>query len=189
MKIAIMIIGITVMLKLTIQAQQMPGMQQSKMEMKTEQKAEIAKAVAVLSPAPGQNVHGLVTFVQTDKGVKIMADVSGLTPGKHGFHIHEFGDCSSPDFTSAGPHFMVSGETHGAPADSASHKGDLGNLEADAKGVAHLEWIDTHISLSGQNSIIGRAVVVHEKEDDLKSQPAGNAGARIACGTIGIAKP
>lgn len=189
MRIAIIVIGVAAMLALTSQAQQMPGMQQSKMEMKAEQNAEITKAVAVLSPAPGQNVRGLVTFEKTDKGVKIMADVSGLTPGKHGFHIHEFGDCSSPDFTSAGPHFMVAGETHGAPADSASHKGDMGNLAADAKGVAHLEWTDTHISLSGPNSIIGRAVVVHEKEDDLKSQPAGNAGARIACGTIGITKP
>ena len=189
MRAILILTAVAALLALTAQAQQMPGMQQSKMEMKAEQNAEIIKAVAVLSPAPGQNVRGTVTFEKTENGIKVIADVNGLKPGKHGFHIHEFGDCSSPDFTSAGPHFMVTGETHGAPTDSVSHKGDMGNLEADAKGNAHLEWVDTHISFSGANSIIGRAVVVHEKEDDLKSQPAGNAGARIACGTIGIAKP
>lgn len=170
-------------------AQQMKGMQQSGQKMKAEPKAQITKAIAILYGAPNSRLHGVVTFEKTEKGIKIVADATGLTPGKHGFHIHEFGDCSSGDYTSAGSHFMVPGESHGGPTDTNRHKGDMGNLEADSTGHAHLEWVDSSISFSGPNSILGRSVIVHEKEDDFKTQPTGNAGARIACGTIGIAKP
>jgi Cu-Zn family superoxide dismutase len=134
-------------------------------------------------------VRGTVTFEKVDGGVKITAHITGLTPGKHGFHVHEYGDCSAPDFTSAGPHFMAPGESHGAPTDSTSHQGDMGNLVADADGVAHLEWVDPHMSLDGPHSILGRSVILHEKEDDLTTQPTGNSGGRIACGVIGLAKP
>jgi superoxide dismutase, Cu-Zn family len=150
--------------------------------------AEITKAVAVITPTASSKVAGMVVFVKADKGVKITVDVTGLTPGKHGFHIHEFGDCSAADYTSAGPHFMMAGESHGAPDASMSHNGDMGNLEADATGKAHLELTDPNVSFSGATSIIGRAIVIHDKEDDLKTQPTGNSGARIACATIGIAK-
>jgi Cu-Zn family superoxide dismutase len=163
-------------------------MQHSGMPM-GEQSPGVSKAIAVLLAAANNPVHGTVTFERTDKGIKIVVDVDGLTPGKHGFHIHEYGDCSAPDFSSAGSHFMTSGQTHGTPADPTAHMGDMGNLEADSSGHAHMEWVDPHISFSGPNSILGRSVVVHEKEDDLKSQPSGNSGARIACGVIGIAKP
>jgi Cu-Zn family superoxide dismutase len=118
----------------------------------------------------------------------VVADLQGLTKGKHGFHIHEFGDCNSPDGTSAGGHFNPEGKTHGAPMDMSRHEGDMGNLEADDSGKAYLEYLDTVIKLKGPNSIIGRSIIVHKGEDDLKSQPAGNAGPRVACGVIGVAK-
>lgn len=145
------------------------------------------KAIAVLHPTKGSSVRGLVTFEAVDKGVRVVADVSGLTPGKHGFHIHEFGDCSSDDGTSAGGHFNPTGMPHSMPSSDKRHVGDLGNIEADKKGDAHLDYVDQMLSLEGVNSIIGRGVIVHEKEDDLKSQPTGAAGGRLACGVVGVA--
>lgn len=147
------------------------------------------KAVAVLHPASGSQVMGTVTFTQAGSEVKVVADITGLTPGKHGFHIHEFGDCSAADASSAGGHFNPTKHQHGAPDASDRHAGDLGNIEADASGKAHLEWSDKMMKLSGDESIVGHAVIVHEKVDDLKTQPTGNAGGRVACGVIGVAKP
>ena len=151
--------------------------------------AEPTKAVAVLHPTAGNNVSGIVTFTVSGDSVKVVADISGLTPGKHGFHIHEFGDCSSADGKSAGGHFNPGNHQHGAPDSSDRHEGDLGNIEADASGKAHLDITDKMLKLSGDMSIIGRAVIVHEKADDLKTQPTGDAGGRVACGVIGVAKP
>src|SRR5437660_8966075 len=150
---------------------------------------EPKKAIAVLHPASGSQVMGTVTFTKTGDAVQVVADVTGLTPGKHGFHIHEFGDCSASDATTAGGHFNPTHKPHGAPDSAERHAGDLGNLEADASGKAHLEWKDKMLKFSGADSILGHAVIVHEKEDDLKSQPVGNAGGRLACGVIGVAKP
>jgi Cu-Zn family superoxide dismutase len=141
-------------------------------------------AIAVLNPTKGNNVTGSVIFTKRKDGIGIIADIEGLKPGKHGFHIHETGDCSSPDGKSAGDHFNPFHKSHGAPTDTSRHSGDFGNIEADKDGKAHFEWVDTLISFSGPNSIIGRAVIVHEKADDLKSQPSGNAGNRLACGVI-----
>ncbi len=149
----------------------------------------ITEAVAVLHPTEGNDVSGIVTFTQVADDIQIVADVEGLSPGKHGFHIHEYGDCSAPDGTSAGGHFNPEDMPHGAPTDMERHAGDLGNLEADSEGRAHYERIDNHISFSGSHSIIGLAVVIHAGEDDFVSQPTGNAGARVACGVIGIANP
>jgi superoxide dismutase, Cu-Zn family len=188
MRTLLIICSTLIVLGFTANAQQMQGMKHSENAMTSTMAAEVNKGIAVLSPAPGANVQGTVTFEKTPGGIKIVADVSGLTPGKHGFHIHEFGDCSTKDFSSAGPHFMVAGQSHGSPTDSASHEGDMGNLVADSTGHAHMELVDPHLSFSGANSILGRAVIIHEKDDDLKTQPSGNSGARIACGTIGIAK-
>jgi Cu-Zn family superoxide dismutase len=148
----------------------------------------VTKAVCVLMPAGDDNVHGLVTFEQVEGGVRVTADVTGLTPGKHGFHIHEYGDCSSPDFTSAGSHLMAPGEVHAGPDKADRHIGDMGNLVADASGKAHLELVDNKLSFRGPYSILGRAIIVHAGADDLTTQPTGNAGGRVACGTIGIAK-
>lgn len=150
---------------------------------------DTSKAVAVLSSASGSKVSGTVTFTKSGDEVKVVADVTGLTPGKHGFHIHEFGDCSAPDASSAGGHYNPEKHQHADRTATDRHVGDLGNLEADASGKAHLDWSDKMLKLSGDDSILGLAVIVHEKEDDLKSQPVGNAGGRLACGVIGVAKP
>ena len=147
------------------------------------------EAVAVLHPTEGSDARGIVTFMETEGGIRIIADVEGLSPGLHGFHIHEYGDCSAPDGTSAGGHFNPEDMPHGAPTDMERHAGDLGNLEADGSGKSHYERIDDHISLNGPHSIVGLAVIVHAGEDDFTSQPTGNAGPRVACGIIGIANP
>jgi superoxide dismutase, Cu-Zn family len=148
---------------------------------------DVTKAIAVLIPTEGNKVTGNINFIKMDGGIRIIADISGLEPGKHGFHIHEYGNCSSLDGSSAGGHFNPHNKPHGAPNDAERHVGDLGNVIADENRVAHYERIDGVISLSGEDSIIGRGVIVHAGEDDLKTQPTGNAGARVACGVIGIA--
>ena len=148
----------------------------------------ITQAVAVMSPTEGSEARGVVTFTLTDAGISVVADLVGLEPGPHGFHIHEFGDCSASDGTSAGGHFNPEGTEHAAPGDSPRHVGDLGNITADDAGVVHHEFADTHITFTGPNSIVGRGVIVHAGEDDLTSQPTGAAGARVACGVVGIAR-
>jgi Cu-Zn family superoxide dismutase len=148
----------------------------------------INAAVAVLHPTKGNSVQGIVKFTKEKGGIRVVADIEGIAPGNHGFHIHEYGDCSAPDGTSAGAHFNPEGKPHGAPTSQNRHVGDLGNIPANAKGKAHYEWTDPVITFTGTRSIIGRAIIVHADEDDLKSQPTGNAGPRIACGIIGIAK-
>ena len=149
------------------------------------QKAE--KAVCVLYPTEGNDVTGTVTFTKLEEGVMIVANIKGLSPGEHGFHIHEYGDCSGADGKTAGGHYNPAGANHGGPGDAVRHIGDLGNIVADENGIANLEVLDTVISLEGRFSIIGKGIIVHDKVDDLKSQPTGNAGARVACGVIGLA--
>lgn len=151
--------------------------------------AQTTKAIAVLHPTQGSNVAGTVTFTASGDQVKVVADITGLTPGKHGFHIHEFGDCSDPKGASAGGHFNPTNHQHGAPDADNRHAGDLGNIDADASGKAHLELTDKAMKLTGAEAIVGHAVIVHEKADDLKTQPTGDAGGRLACGVIGVAKP
>jgi superoxide dismutase, Cu-Zn family len=148
----------------------------------------INKAVCVLYPTQGNTAGGTVIFTRTDKGMKVVVDIQGLSKGKHGFHIHEFGDCSSQDGSSAGGHFNPGGKAHGAPMDMTRHMGDMGNIEADETGKAHLEYVDPMMTFEGDYSIIGRSIIIHKNEDDLKTQPTGNAGPRIACGVIGVAK-
>jgi Cu-Zn family superoxide dismutase len=140
--------------------------------------------VADLSPTAGNTVRGTVSLTQEAGGVRIVADLSGLTPGEHGFHIHETGDCSAPDAAPAGDHFNPVGAPHGAPEAQVRHVGDLGNITADASGNARYDRVDARLSLEGEHSVIGRAIVVHAGADDLTSQPAGNAGPRAACGVI-----
>jgi Cu-Zn family superoxide dismutase len=146
-------------------------------------------AIAVLHPTGNNKVSGTVTFTEVADGVQVHAEITGLTPGNHGFHVHEFGDCSATDLSSAGGHFNPTNKPHAGPDDTERHVGDMGNVEADASGKAKLEYLDHQISLTNdQSSVIGRSVIVHGKADDLKSQPAGDSGARIACGVIGRAK-
>jgi len=154
-----------------------------------EQVSAPLQAIAILHPTAGNKVSGTVTFTEVADGVQVQAEIAGLTPGKHGFHVHEFGDCSAADLSSAGAHFNPTSQPHAGPDAEARHVGDMGNVEADASGTAKLSYLDHHISLTNdQRSVIGRSVIVHAKPDDLKSQPAGDSGARIACGVIGRAK-
>jgi Cu-Zn family superoxide dismutase len=148
---------------------------------------DVAEAVAVLIPTEGNTVTGTINFLKMDSGIRVIGDISGLDPGKHGFHIHQYGNCSALDGTSAGGHFNPYNKPHGSPTDSERHVGDLGNIIADETPVAHYERIDGTLSFSGEDSIIGRSVVIHSDEDDFVTQPTGNAGSRVACGVIGIA--
>jgi len=148
---------------------------------------DVTNAACKLEAKSGSQVTGTVTFMKMGDQVHVTADITGLKPGKHGFHIHEKGDCSAPDAASAGAHFNPTNQHHGGPTTAMHHEGDLGNVETDASGKTHLSWMGK-LSLSGANSIIGKSVVVHEKEDDLKTDPSGNSGARVACGVIEAAK-
>lgn len=147
-----------------------------------------SRAVAVLRPTTGHSVEGTVTFSRTAAGVRVQAHIAGLSPGRHGFHIHQFGDCRSGDGKSAGGHFNPTAQAHGAPGGAQRHTGDLGNIEAGADGVAKLDVVDARAAFEGRESILGRAVIIHAKADDLKSQPTGDAGGRVACGLIGVVK-
>jgi Cu-Zn family superoxide dismutase len=143
-------------------------------------------AVAELAPTMGNNVRGTVAFTQKGDLVLVEANVSGLPPNStHGFHIHETGDCSAPDASSAGGHFDPTASPHGGPSGEVRHGGDLGNLDADANGNARSSVKVSGITIDGgPDRILGRAVVVHAGADDLESQPAGNSGGRVACGVI-----
>jgi Cu-Zn family superoxide dismutase len=149
---------------------------------------EVNHAVAVLQPGADGKVKGTIHFHKRSGGVHVMGTISGLAAGDHGFHIHEFGDCSAADFTSAGGHFNPTQEPHAAPDAAKRHEGDLGNIKAGADGTAKLDYTDNRLDFDGDDSVVGRGVIVHEKADDLKTQPTGNAGGRLACGVIGVAK-
>jgi Cu-Zn family superoxide dismutase len=151
--------------------------------------AKIIKAVAIMHHTAKGKGSGWVAFVQKGDTVEITGEIKGLPPGEHGFHIHEFGDCSAPDATSTGGHFNPTGKKHGAPDAEERHVGDLGNIKADEDGKAVIKMTDKVIRLDGPNSIIGRGVIIHLDADDFKTQPTGNAGGRVAVGVIGVAKP
>ncbi|CRL04705.1 CLUMA_CG017768, isoform D [Clunio marinus] len=152
-----------------------------------------AKAIAVLGFS--DKVFGNVTFSQPSchEAVFIQIAIVGLTPGKHGFHVHEKGDLSG-GCVSTGGHYNPDKLKHGAREDSDRHVGDLGNVVADQTGTVSTSYSDNVITLFGSRSIIGRAIVVHAAEDDLgrtdhpDSHKTGNAGGRLACGIIGILK-
>lgn len=151
---------------------------------------EISMATAVISPTEGSETAGVVTFTQTDEGIRVQATVSGLdAETRHGFHIHQYGDCRASDGTSAGGHYNPEDVEHGAPTADIRHVGDLGNLPTNAQGTADVDFVDTHLQLNGPNSILGRGVIVHAGTDDFESQPTGAAGDRLACGVIGVANP
>ena len=150
----------------------------------------MGKAVAVLTSSEG--VTGTVSFVQEGDGpTTVNGTLSGLKPGLHGFHVHALGDTTN-GCMSTGPHFNPAGKVHGAPEDENRHAGDLGNVTVGDDGKVTFTIVDSQIPLSGPDSIIGRAVVVHADPDDLGkgghelSLTTGNAGGRIACGIIGL---
>lgn len=147
-------------------------------------------AEAIFKPAKGNSAAGTVTFVQQGDKVRIRGQFTGLTPGAHGFHIHEKDDCSplggtNPDRSSAGAHFNPFGKRHGDPSHPAHHAGDLPMLVAGASGQARFDAFMDGISLGiGQTSILNRSIVVHAQPDDFTTQPAGNSGPVVACGVI-----
>lgn len=148
--------------------------------------APMTTAVAELKPTKGNKAHGTVTFTQLPNGVRVVAEIHGLKKNSvHGFHIHEKGDCSAHDASSAGGHYNPTSKPHGSPEDAEHHVGDFGNVTADKKGEVHFQQDFVGLSINGATSpIIGKAVILHAKADDLRSQPSGNAGARAACGVI-----
>lgn len=141
-------------------------------------------ASASLAAKSGSTVSGNVVFSEAAGKLRIEATVAGLTPGEHGFHVHEAGDCSAPDATSAKGHFNPAGKMHGHYGSADHHGGDMPNLVANAQGEARYSAEVSGLSLDGPNGVLGRSVVIHADPDDYKSQPAGNSGKRIACGVI-----
>ena len=148
--------------------------------------SNLPKDMATLQPSSGQTAKGTVHLTDAGDGnVDVQVDLTGVPPGTHGFHIHEKGDCGN-NGANAGGHFNPTGMVHGAPDAVSHHAGDFGNVTADTSGEVHTRFTTHSVSLkSGEvNDPVGKAVVLHEKADDLVSQPSGNAGARIACGVI-----
>ncbi len=143
-------------------------------------------ASAELQATRGNAVTGSVRFAQKGHKVRVTGEVRGLKPhAEHGFHVHEKGDCSSGDGMSAGGHFNPSASAHGQHGHGMHHAGDLPSLKADAQGVARVDFETDSLSVAaGARSVVGRGLIVHRDPDDFKSQPAGNAGARVACGVI-----
>ncbi len=147
--------------------------------------AEAMQAMATLQPREGSTAGGTVTFTAIPGGVTIHAEVHGATPGKHGLHLHENGDCSAPDFSSAGGHFNPTGAPHGGPNAPEHHAGDLGNITVGEDGTGTLDLTSHMLTVKeGPASVLGKAVVLHAGEDDLASQPSGSSGERIACGVV-----
>src|SRR2546423_2689220 len=144
------------------------------------QAQEVTKAAAQLESKSNSKVTGSVTFTKVGDEVQVVADIQNLTPGKHGFHIHEKGDCSAADASSAGAHFNPTMKHHGGPANLDHHTRDLGNIETDASGKTHLDW-KGKLSLTGKDPIIGKSLGVHQKEYNLETDPSGNSGAPVAC--------
>ena len=143
-------------------------------------------ATVQLAPLGGSSVRGDITFTQVGDVVRVTGLVSGHSKGPKGFHIHEKGDCSDPKGMSAGGHFNPGTHKHGGPYDAEKHAGDLGNINFGADGTAKVSFAvgDITVSRDAANGIIGRAVIIHAQTDDLKTDPTGNAGGRVACGVI-----
>jgi superoxide dismutase, Cu-Zn family len=151
--------------------------------------AAVAAARADLSPTEGSAVQGSLTFTATGEGVRLTGTFSGLESGSlRGFHIHEFGDCSAPDATSAGGHWNPTGHDHGRRSEGDFHAGDMDNLQVDEAGNASIDRMlaGLEIGTGSDVDVVGRSVIVHTGTDDYVSQPTGDAGARAACGVIAL---
>jgi Cu-Zn family superoxide dismutase len=147
-----------------------------------------SEAVAVLQPVGGSGVRGVVHLTARGDSVEVRGTVTGLSQGKHGFHVHEYGDLTdSKEGKSAGDHYNPAHTQHGRPEDPQRHAGDFGNIEAGPNGTATVSFRDPVVRLAGPFSIVGRSLVVHAAPDRF-TQPSGDAGARVAMGVIGIAQ-
>ena len=144
-----------------------------------------AAARATIESKSQSTVAGTAVATEKNGGVEVVVDVTGASPGQHAVHIHEKGDCSAPDGTSAGGHFNPTGAAHGSPEAPEHHAGDFGNMSVGPDGKGHLVLTSKMLTVApGPNSVVGRAVIVHEKLDDMKTQPTGNAGGRVGCGVF-----
>ena len=154
--------------------------------MQDAQSAAMSTAAATLAPTEGNEVAGRLEFSSVDGGIRITGEVTGLEAGsEHGFHVHETGDCSAPDGTSAGGHFNPATTAHGRVGQGEHHAGDSDNIVANDQGTAMVDTLLRGATLDqGETGIIGRGVIVHADPDDYTTQPTGNAGDRLACGVI-----
>jgi superoxide dismutase, Cu-Zn family len=151
-----------------------------------------AEAVAQIAPTQGNTVTGSVALASSPQGVHVTGSIQGLKPdAEFGFHIHEKGDCSAPDGSSAGGHFNPTQAQHGNPTGPTHHAGDMLNIHSDAQGVAQVDVTAGGTTLHGDpgTDVLGKAIVVHEGPDDYTTQPSGNSGKRIACGVIATPSP
>lgn len=167
-----------------------PAEAETKVEMQhVDTWTDINEAVAVLHPTEGNDVRGTVRFQQDGEQVTVMGHIEGLEPDStHAIHVHQWGDCTAPDATSAGGHYNPEGHPHNLPDEEPRHAGDMGNIEADAQGMAHFEKTFENFTVAGmKNPVIGRSVIVHASEDTGEGE-SGEAGARLACGVIGVAQ-
>ena len=143
------------------------------------------RATATIEARSGSTLSGTALFTPTAGGVHIVVEVSNAPQGIHAVHLHEKGDCSAPDATSAGGHFNPTGMAHGSPDAPAHHAGDFGNMTVGEDGHGRLELDSTMLTITpGERSVVGHAIVVHAKPDDMQTQPTGNAGGRIGCGVV-----
>ena len=143
------------------------------------------KAHATIEARSGSTLEGHATFTEVAGGVLVEIEVHKVSPGYHAVHVHEKGDCSAADGASAGGHFNPESKNHGSPHVEDHHAGDLGSMLVDAKGDGHHVILMPDLTVRpGPSSVVGRAIIVHEKIDDLVTQPTGNAGGRIGCGVI-----
>lgn len=143
-----------------------------------------AMAMAMLVPTANNNARGMVHLMENrDGSVEVQVDLTGVPAGVHGFHVHEKGDCSDNGMA-AGGHFNPTMAPHAGPEAASHHAGDFGNVTADANGVVHTTMTTRGIMLTGENSAVGKAIILHAGADDLTTQPSGNSGARIACGVL-----
>jgi Cu-Zn family superoxide dismutase len=150
------------------------------------------EAVAQIAPTQGNTVTGSLALAQSPQGVRITGTVQGLKPNaEFGFHVHEKGDCSAPDGSSAGGHFNPKQAQHGNPTGASHHAGDMPNIKSNAEGVAQVDTTAAGTSLHGDPGmdVMDKAIVVHESPDDYATQPSGNSGKRVACGVIAAPSP
>lgn len=148
-------------------------------------KAAPAEARAAIEARSGSSLSGTATFTEKDGGVELVVEVTGAPPGPHAVHLHEKGDCSAPDATSAGGHFNPDNSPHGAPDAEHHHAGDFGNLTVGEDGKGRLAISTSRLTVKpGPTSVVGHAIIVHANADDMTTQPTGNAGGRIGCGAV-----
>lgn len=148
--------------------------------------AELPTATAALESRSSSTTTGTATFTEENGKVTLKLDVAGATPGQHGAHIHQTGDCSAADATSAGGHWNPSTHNHGAPTSTEQHLGDLGNITVgqDGKGTLTLSVAGWKLGDGSTSDVVGKAVIIHANPDDFTTQPTGNSGGRVACGVI-----